>query len=153
MAGPSARTVLVVDDQSAFRVAVRRLLEHAQDFELVGEAEDAAQAVRFAEDLRPDVVLMDIKLPDASGIDATRDLLSVHPSATVILLSTYTTGDLRAGLSTDRFQVNLFVRNLTNKIVYLNQSPQQNPLTGVVQTIDATPLEPRVIGISVDARF
>lgn len=65
----------------------------------------------------------------------------------------YTTGDLRAGLSTDRFQVNLFVRNVTNKIVYLNQSPQQNPLTGVVQTIDATPLEPRVIGISVDARF
>jgi outer membrane receptor protein involved in Fe transport len=65
----------------------------------------------------------------------------------------YTTADLRAGLSTDRFQVNFFVRNLTNKLAYLSQSPQQNPLTGGVATIDATPLEPRVFGVSVDARF
>jgi DNA-binding NarL/FixJ family response regulator len=117
MADPSARTVLVVDDQSAFRVAVRRLLEHAQDFELVGEAEDAAQAVRFAEDLRPDVVLMDIKLPDASGIDATRDVLSVHPSATVILLSTYTTGDLPAAASTSGARAYLHKEDLAASVL------------------------------------
>lgn len=97
MADGIALTVLVVDDQSAFRVATRRLLAHASDFELVAEATDAASAVALASELFPDVVLMDIKLPDASGIEATRRVLDVNPHATVILLSTYTTEDLPTG--------------------------------------------------------
>ena len=65
----------------------------------------------------------------------------------------YSIGDLRAGLSLDRYRINFFIRNFTNKIVYLSQAPVQNPVTGTVDTIDAVPLQPRVIGASVDVEF
>lgn len=65
----------------------------------------------------------------------------------------YVTADLRAGLSNDRYQVNLFVRNLTNKLVYTSQSAVQDPFSGATYALDSVPLEPRVIGISVDAKF
>lgn len=65
----------------------------------------------------------------------------------------YATGDLRAGLLFDRYKVNFFVRNVADKIVYLSQAPQQNPLTGAVTSIDTVPLQPRVIGASIDIQF
>jgi iron complex outermembrane receptor protein len=65
----------------------------------------------------------------------------------------YTVGDLHAGLSNDRFSINLFVRNLTDERVYLNQTAVQDPFTANVTAIKAVPLEPRTIGISVDAKF
>jgi iron complex outermembrane receptor protein len=65
----------------------------------------------------------------------------------------YTTGDLRAGLGIDRYRLNLFVRNVTNKLVYLSQTPMQSAATGVVPVIDARPLEPRTIGLSLDVKL
>jgi DNA-binding NarL/FixJ family response regulator len=100
MAKGRTRTVLIVDDQNTFRVATRRLLAHAPDFELVAEATDAASAVALSDELHPDIVLMDIKLPDTNGIDATRLVIDVDPTATVILLSTYTSDDLPDGAAT-----------------------------------------------------
>ncbi len=97
MAERTPRRVLVVDDQDAFVVATRRLLAHAPDFELVAEATDAASAVARSNEVHPDVVLMDIKLPDTNGIEATRQVLAVDPAASVILLSTYTSDDLPDG--------------------------------------------------------
>lgn len=94
MAASAEIQVLVVDDQPAFRVAVRRLLAHASGFHLAGEAENAAQAVELTTSLQPDIVLMDINLPDASGVDATRLVVEVAHSTTVILLSTYPAADL-----------------------------------------------------------
>lgn len=94
MAAPAKIQVLVVDDQSAFRVAVRRLLAHASGFQLAGEAENATQAVALTTSLQPDVVLMDINLPDISGVDATRLLIGAARTTTVILLSTYPAADL-----------------------------------------------------------
>ena len=91
---PAVIQVLVVDDQSAFRVAVRRLLSHAPGFELVGEAETATEAVALATSLKPDIILMDINLPDSSGVKVTRLLMDALPSTTVILLSTYPAADL-----------------------------------------------------------
>jgi iron complex outermembrane receptor protein len=65
----------------------------------------------------------------------------------------YATADLRAGLSNDRYSINLFVHNVTDKLVYLQQAPLQNLLTGALTALNATPLQPRVVGISFDATF
>ena len=65
----------------------------------------------------------------------------------------YTTGDVRAGLSNGRWNVTLFVRNVTNKLVYLSQAAQQDLVTLAVPSIDALPLQPRVIGLSADFEF
>ena len=69
-------TVLVADDQPLMRTALRTCLEAEQDISVVGEVGDGASAVRLAERLRPDVVVMDIRMPILDGIEATRRLVS-----------------------------------------------------------------------------
>jgi outer membrane receptor protein involved in Fe transport len=64
----------------------------------------------------------------------------------------YTTLELQAGVSSSRYDINLYVHNLTNKLVYLQSSPQTNPLTKTT-ILEAIPLQPRTIGIPVDAKF
>jgi DNA-binding NarL/FixJ family response regulator len=80
---------LVVDDQGLVRAGVRVLLQTAPDIEVVGEAADGHEAVRLAERLRPDVVLMDIRMPRVDGIEATRRLLATSPSTNVLMLTTF----------------------------------------------------------------
>jgi outer membrane receptor protein involved in Fe transport len=65
----------------------------------------------------------------------------------------YTTGDLRAGVLFDRYRINFFVHNVANRRVYVSQAPVQDPVTGAVGSIDAVPLQPRVIGASLDIEF
>jgi len=80
---------LVVDDQGLVRAGVRVLLQTAPDIEVVGEAPDGHEAVRLAERLRPDVVLMDIRMPRVDGIEATRRILATLPSTNVLMLTTF----------------------------------------------------------------
>jgi DNA-binding NarL/FixJ family response regulator len=84
---PRARTVLVVDDQATFRAVARELLEHA-GFDVVGEAAGAAQALTAERALRPDVVLLDVRLPDGSGVDVAKAMRSQPEPPGVILTST-----------------------------------------------------------------
>ncbi|GAB3159558.1 response regulator transcription factor [Micromonospora sonneratiae] len=81
--------VLVVDDQKLVRAGVGLLLRTAGDFEVVGEAGDGHDAVRLAERLRPDVILMDLRMPRVDGIEATRRILDGQPSARVLVLTTF----------------------------------------------------------------
>ena len=82
--------VLIVDDQEPFRLAARMVVELTDGFEVVGEAETGEDSVAMAQDLLPDLVLMDVNLPGINGLDATRQILSERSdSVNVQLLSTY----------------------------------------------------------------
>jgi len=84
---PPGIAVLLVDDHAVVREGYRRLLERDGNLRVIGECASAAEACREAERLDPDVVVMDISLPDASGIEATRRLLVARPSQRVLIFS------------------------------------------------------------------
>jgi DNA-binding NarL/FixJ family response regulator len=79
--------VLLVDDHGLVRRGFRRMLEDEPDMEVVGEAGDGEEAIRLAEELKPDVVVMDCALPKVNGLDATREILENSPDTAVLMLS------------------------------------------------------------------
>lgn len=94
--------VLIVDDHPVFRDGMRGLLESIPQVTVAGEAENGPEAVQLATELRPDIVLMDIGLPEMNGIEATRAVLSACPTTRVLVLTMYEEPDsvfsaLRAG--------------------------------------------------------
>ncbi len=96
--------VLVADDQAIIRTGLRMMLEAQPDIQVVGEAVDGRSAVRLARDLRPDVCLFDIRMPEMDGLEATRQLAApgaLDPPAVVVIttfdLDEYVYGALRAG--------------------------------------------------------
>ncbi|MFI9645741.1 response regulator [Streptomyces sp. NPDC052040] len=97
-------TVLVVDDQPLQRYGFRMLLDSVPETEVVGEAAHGAEAVRKAAELRPDVVLMDVRMPGMDGIEATRLIVAAGGRSRVLVLTTfdideYVYAALRAGAS------------------------------------------------------
>ena len=80
--------VLIVDDHAAIREGLRRSLE-AYGLNIVGEAGDGATALQATAELRPDVVLMDVALPDLDGVEVTRRLLASHPGTQVVMLTMF----------------------------------------------------------------
>ncbi len=79
--------LLLVDDHAVVRSGLRMLLENERDVEIIGEAENARQAIEAANRLQPNVILMDIGLPDLSGIDATREIKKRFPDVAVVALT------------------------------------------------------------------
>jgi DNA-binding NarL/FixJ family response regulator len=79
-------TILIVDDHPSFRSTARVLLQ-AEGFEVVGEAEDGDSAVRAAQELRPDVVLLDVQLPDFDGFEVARRLATTNGGSPVVILT------------------------------------------------------------------
>ena len=98
-------SVLIVDDQALVRAGFRMILEAEEDIEVAGEAADGANAVAEAERLRPDVILMDVRMPQMDGIEATRRLSSANGlESKVVMLTTFDMDEyvydaLRAGAS------------------------------------------------------
>ena len=90
----AALAVVVVDDQAPFRLAAKAVLRRMEGFELVGEAGNGLEAVTMVHDLHPDLVLMDINMPEMGGIEATRRIVADQPETVVILCSTYGVNDL-----------------------------------------------------------
>ena len=81
--------VLVVDDEALVRGGFRAILEAQPDIEVVAEAGDGAEAVALAEELDPDVILMDVRMPGVDGIDATRRIAARNPATHVLILTTF----------------------------------------------------------------
>lgn len=81
--------ILLADDQSLFREALRTLLALQPDFEIVGEAENGERAIALARVHKPDVVLMDLRMPVMGGVEATRRIQQVCPGTRVVVLTTF----------------------------------------------------------------
>jgi DNA-binding NarL/FixJ family response regulator len=85
--------LLVVDDHEVVRAGLRTVLHNNQGFIVVGEAGSKTAAVRAAKRLRPDIVLMDVRLPDGSGVEACRAILASHPATRIIFLTSFADDD------------------------------------------------------------
>jgi DNA-binding NarL/FixJ family response regulator len=85
--------LLLVDDHQVVRVGLRTLLHNNQGITVIGEAASKAAAVREATRLKPDVILMDVRLPDGSGVEATREILARHPTTRVLFLTSFAEDD------------------------------------------------------------
>jgi two-component system, NarL family, nitrate/nitrite response regulator NarL len=88
-----SETVVIVDDHGGFRACARQLLE-AEGFEVIGEAADAASGVAVVGDLHPDIVLLDVQLPDTDGVQAARSIAALKGSSAIVLISSRDVSDL-----------------------------------------------------------
>lgn len=85
--------ILIVDDHIMLREGLVSLIKPQPDFDVVGEAGSVAEAIQLANDLKPDLVLMDFGLPDGTGLDATKAILEIHPDANIVFLTVHEADD------------------------------------------------------------
>ena len=88
-ASPLPRRVLIADDHELIRDGFRRMLAYEEEFEVVGEASDGREAVELCQKLEPDLVLMDVRMPEMDGLAATRAIKANQPEVGVLVVSTY----------------------------------------------------------------
>jgi two-component system, NarL family, response regulator DegU len=94
--------IIIIDDHQLFREGVKRILDFENSFEVVAEGDDGSEVMNLFELHQPDVIIMDINMPNINGIDATQQLIAKHPQAKVIILSihddeNYVTHALKTG--------------------------------------------------------
>jgi len=135
-------TVLLVDDHHLVRSGLTSLVDGASGMRVVGESGDGAQAVATAEQLRPDVVLMDLSMPVLDGVEATRQIVAAHPEVAVVVLTSFS----------DRARVDDALA--AGAIGYLLKDCEPSELVAAVRAaaLGHSPLDPRVARALLPAR-
>ncbi len=90
--------ILLADDHRIFRDALKTLINHEADMEVVGEADDGQRAIELARNLHPDVILMDVKMNDMDGFETTYNILSEMPHTKILALSMFTDNGFIKGM-------------------------------------------------------
>ena len=90
----TAIRVLVVDDYAPFRLFVRLILQNLAELQIIGEASDGTEAVQKAEELRPDLILLDLELPTLNGIEAARRIQELSPTSKILFVSANRSWDI-----------------------------------------------------------
>lgn len=121
--------ILLADDQPLVRQGLRMRLKVEEDFEVVGEAGDGYAAVQLAEQLIPDVVILDIEMPGMDGVAAARALRKSHPEMTLIMLSIHDDPQVRARAA--RAGANVFLSKRTDEEALL-EAIRQSILPGQI---------------------
>ncbi|MBN2180349.1 MAG: response regulator transcription factor [Sedimentisphaerales bacterium] len=130
--------ILIVDDHGILREGLKSLIEQQSEMEVIGEAKDGNMAVQLTKDLSPDVVIMDVSMPDLNGIEATKYIIHQKPDVKVIILSMHMDSNivkesLKAGASGYVLKSNLFDELLSAlKAVEANEYYLSPRITGVV---------------------
>ncbi|WP_026581054.1 response regulator [Bacillus sp. J33] len=96
--------IVIIDDHQLFREGVKRILDFEKSFDVVAEGDDGSEAMSLVEEYDPDVIIMDINMPNTNGVEATRQLINKYPESKVIILSihddeNYVTHALKTGAS------------------------------------------------------
>ena len=154
--------LLLVDDHEMVRAGLRSLLAGVSEINIVGEAASVAQAVREAERLKPQVVLMDLRLADGSGIDACRDILSARPQTRILFLTSYS--DEEAVLATvmagacgylmKEIGQHALIRAITDAAAGrpILDSRSTQPVETRIKNVALSPQERRVLALVVEGK-
>ena len=154
--------LLLVDDHEMVRAGLRSLLAGVSEINIVGEAASVAEAVREAERLKPQVVLMDLRLPDGSGIDACRDILSSLPQTRILFLTSYS--DEEAVLATvmagasgylmKEIGQHALIRAITDAAAGrpILDSRSTQPVETKIKNVALSPQERRVLALVVEGK-
>ncbi|TVS11741.1 MAG: DNA-binding response regulator [Planctomycetaceae bacterium] len=138
--------IVLADDHHLVRAGLRALIERSPGLEVVGEAEDGRQVVQLAENLQPDIVLMDIAMPEMNGLTAALQLRTLVPHTRVIIVSMNSTVDsvlraMRAGVAgyllknVSPSELELAVQSVAKGQTYLCAAASQHVIDGYVQNI------------------
>ena len=118
---------LIVDDNSRFRKHIKEFLASGSKIEVIGEASNGLEAIRKARELKPDLVLLDIRMPGINGIEATHQLKEKMPGIKVIILTVFDMDEYREAVKTNGADGYVIKKSLMNELVPVINSLFCNP--------------------------